>query len=100
MATIDTSNTFQAWILTDNETVQGCILTTLNTQVIQNQIAAYAQERLNLELDMTNPQRFVQQEADLKGKISALRYLLDLSESAQKRIAAPEEETGPFNSNF
>ena len=100
MATIDINNSFQSWILTENETIQGCVLTTLNVQVIQNQIASYAQERLNLELDMTNPQRFVQQEADLKGKISALRYLLDLSESAQKRIAAPEIESGPFNSNF
>ena len=100
MATIDTNNSFQSWILTENETIQGCVLTNLNTQVIQNQIAAYAQERLNLELDMTNPQRFVQQEADLKGKISALRYLLDLSESAQKQIVAPEDNSGPFNSNF
>jgi len=100
MAVLDTNNSFQSWILTENETIQGCILTTLNTQVIQNQIASYAQERLNLELDMTNPQRFVQQEADLKGKISALRYLLDLSESAQKRIVEPENNSGPFNSNF
>lgn len=100
MATIDTSNTFQSWLLTDKETIQGCVLTSLNVQVIQNQIAGYAQERLNLELDMTNPHRFVQQEADLKGKISALRYLLDLSESAQKRIAEPENESGPFNANF
>lgn len=100
MATIDQSNSFQSWVLTDKETIQGCLLTTANVQVIQNQIAAYAQERLNLELDMTNPHRFVQQEADLKGKIAALRYLLDLSESATKQIAAPDNESGPFNGNF
>lgn len=100
MATLDQSNSFQSWVLTDKETIQGCLLTTANVQVIQNQIAGYAQERLNLELDMTNPHRFVQQEADLKGKIAALRYLLDLSESATKQVAAPEQNPGPFNSNF
>ena len=100
MATLDTSNTFQSWILTDKETIQGCLLTNANIQVIQNQIATYAQERLNLELDMSNPHRFIQQEADLKGKIAALRYLLDLSESASKQVVAPESESGPFNRNF
>ena len=100
MATIDQTNTFQSWILTDKETILGCLLTTANTQVIQNQIATYAQEKLNLELDMSNPHRFIQQEADLKGKIAALRYLLDLSESAQKRVVIPEQDSGPFNRNF
>ena len=100
MATLDTSNTFQSWILTDKETIQGCLLTNANIQVIQNQIATYAQERLNLELDMSNPHRFIQQEADLKGKIAALRYLLDLSESASKQVVAPESESGPFTRNF
>lgn len=100
MAHLNPESSFQSWILSENETLQGCVLTTLNAHVIQNQIASYAQERLNLELDMTNPTRFVQQEADLKGKIAALRYLLDLSESAQKQIAAPELSSGPFNSNF
>ena len=100
MATLDTSNTFQSWILTDKETIQGCLLTNANIQVIQNQIATYAQERLNLDLDMSNPHRFIQQEADLKGKIAALRYLLDLSESASKQVVAPESESGPFTRNF
>lgn len=100
MAHLNPESSFQSWILSEQETLQGCVLTTLNTHVIQNQIALYAQERLNLELDMTNPTRFVQQEADLKGKIAALRYLLDLSESAVKRIAAPDLSSGPFNTNF
>lgn len=100
MAHLNPESSFQSWVLSEQETLQGCVLTSLNTHVIQNQIALYAQERLNLELDMTNPTRFVQQEADLKGKIAALRYLLDLSESAVKQIATPELSSGPFNANF
>ena len=100
MAHLNPESTFQSWVLSDKETIQGCVLTTLNTHIIQNQIALYAQERLNLELDMTNPNRFIQQEADLKGKIAALRYLLDLSESAVKQVASPEQDSGPFNERF
>ena len=83
-------NTFSSWELTPEEELQGSTLTTLQKQVIQNQIALLAQEKNMLVYDPSNPFEFVQQEADLKGQISSLQYLFILSDDAVEQLNNPE----------
>ncbi len=72
MATLDPTNRFQSWILSPQEFLQGGMLTTLQKQVIQNQISQIANQKINLVFDPLNPQRFIQEEAGLSGQIAAL----------------------------
>lgn len=83
MAILSPNNSFQSWILTPEEFTQGSILTSLQKQCIQNQITQLAEEKLSLTFDPTNPQKFLQQEAELQGSIKSLKYLLTLSEQAE-----------------
>lgn len=79
-------NDFSSYNLTEEETAQGSILTITQKQVIQNDIAICAQEKINLEYDSLNPQLFMQQEAKLAGQLQALRYRLECSETAEEEI--------------
>lgn len=81
MAVLNTDSPFQSWILTEDEAIEGAILTITQKQCIQNQIATLAMERINLETDPAQPLKTLQQEAFLKGQITALTYLLTLSAS-------------------
>ena len=76
-------NNFSSYILTDEEQLEGQKLTITQTQVIQNLMSSYAEEKLHLTVDPNNTIVFIQQEADLKGKIEVLNYLLDLSDASK-----------------
>jgi hypothetical protein len=76
-------NEFSSYELTTEEMTQGSILTLTQKQVIQNDIAISAAEKLNLEYDPNNPNVFMQQEAKLAGQIQALKYRLDCSDAAE-----------------
>lgn len=73
-------SSFTRYNLTEGEYQQAVQLTTLQKQHLQNLLADVAEEKINLTFDPTNPLSFAQQEADLTGKISILRHILDLSE--------------------
>ena len=85
MARLNQDNPFQAWVLSDEEFSQGCILSSLQKQVIQNQIAQVATQKLNLAFDPGNVLQYTQEEAALKGQMQALEYLLTLSQQAEAR---------------
>ena len=76
-------NSFSSYDLTEEETLQGSILTLTQQQLIQNYRSVLAEEKLALEYDPANPQIFLQREAGLAGQLAALNYLLDMSESAR-----------------
>ncbi len=82
MATLDPNNPFQSFILTDKERLQGSLLNYLQIACIKNQIATLAMERINLSFAPENAMR----DAELKGHIGALQYLLTLHETAEKEI--------------
>lgn len=86
MATIDLT-TLTRFNLTEEERISGSILTIQQQQVIQNQIAQVAEERLALSFDPLNPVKFAQQDAELKGQIGALKYLLAVSDESVKEVA-------------
>lgn len=79
-------NDFSSYQLTDKEELEGSILTITQKQVIQNHLSAAASEKIGLEYDPENKDRFVQQEASLKGQIDAYRFILSSSESAEELL--------------
>jgi hypothetical protein len=86
MAQLNNDTPFTSWILTPQETLQGSILTITQKQCIQNQIAELATKRINLSFDPEHVLKFTQEEAELKGQILALQYLLILSASGEKEV--------------
>lgn len=80
------ANDFSSYELTDEEALQGSILTITQKEVMQNDIATYAQEKLNLEFDSNSQLLFAQQEAKLAGQMQALRYRLDCSDAAEEEL--------------
>ena len=70
----------------EEELLQAQVLLTNQRSWIQYNISLFAMERLALSYDPSNPSQFLQQEAELKGKISTLQYLLDCSDSAQESL--------------
>ena len=87
MATLSTTNQFQSWNLPPEEFLQGGLLTSLQKQVIQNQIASVATQKINLTFTPADPLSFAQDEAHLRGQIDALSYLLTLSEQAEFQLS-------------
>lgn len=80
-------NTFTTFELTPQEELQGSILTIGQKQVIHNKLADVANEKLALILDSNNLDRYIQQEASLKGQMDILQYLLDSSETMEEILA-------------
>lgn len=72
-------NRFTSYQLSPEEEAAGQMLNLMQEMVIQNEIAVYAERRLNLLFDPANPVEFAQQEAHSKGAIEVLQYLLDRS---------------------
>jgi hypothetical protein len=81
MKAINTS--FTKHELSEGEYNSSVILSAMQKIGIQNLIADTAEEKINLAFDPNNPTNFAQQEADLAGKLTILRYILDLSEAAE-----------------
>lgn len=75
-------NNFSSYNLTDDEVREGSIYTITQLELLQNDLAAAAEEKLVLEFDTTNPQTFIQQEAFKRGQIELLRYIIDRSLNA------------------
>ena len=75
-------NAFSTYHLDDGEQIEGQILTITQAHVIQNMLAASAQEKLALEYDSSEPLLYAQQEAYKRGQIELLQFILDASEAA------------------
>ena len=79
-------NDFTSYELTEKEEIDGSVLTTLQKQRIQNALSNAAMEKNSLSFDPTNPTRFAQQEASLKGQMDAYRFILDSSAIAEEAL--------------
>lgn len=84
---IPQTNLFTSYQLTQEEEIQGQSLNYLQIASIRNQIAALAEQKVALKYDPDKPLEFVQREAELQGSISALTYLVSLSDVANKHLA-------------
>lgn len=72
-------SSFTSYSLTASEQAAGQMLTEANVMHMQNLICSAAEEKLNLTFDPTNPNPFIQREAELTGQIGILRMLIELS---------------------
>lgn len=72
-------NMFTSWELSEEEEIQGSILTITQAQLIQNLLASIAAEKNSLLFNVNDPQSFIQQEASLRGQMDILQYILDRS---------------------
>lgn len=79
-------NEFSSYELTDEEAIQGAIFTITQKQVLQNQLAMLAGEKLALEFDVNKPNKFIQDDSFKKGQIDLIKYLLDCSIVAEEQL--------------
>ncbi len=80
-------NTFTSYNLTDEDELQGSIMTITQLQVLQNELSSLAEEKLALMFDPEHPMVFMQQEAHAKGKIEMVQFLIEKSESSAINLA-------------
>lgn len=85
-------NNFAAWRLSEEEEKEGCIFTITQTQVLQNELSIVADSLIALKYTPDEPLLFTQQEAELRGKLEFIQYLLDRSIALQQP-EDPEEES-------
>lgn len=86
-------NEFACYDLTEEEALQGSIFTLTQKQVIQNLLAKAAAEKIHLELDVDKPDKFIQQEASLKGQLDILNYILEASDASEEIVNNPQYDT-------
>jgi len=80
-------NDYSSYILTEDEEIQGTLLTIAQKQVIQNEISIIATKLLDMVLDPAEPQKFIQEQSYIKGQLDALRYRLTMSETVEQMLA-------------
>lgn len=85
MAIPSTQSSFLRYDLTSEELIAGTQFSSAHKLVIQNLIADAAEEKISLTFDATNPQAFIQREAELAGQIGILKYLLSLEEVSKQQ---------------
>lgn len=82
-------NNFAAWRLSEEEEQQGSIYTITQAQVLQNELSIVADSLIGLKFDPESPMIFTQREAELRGKLEFIQYLLDRSDALQQPAALP-----------
>ena len=75
-------NSFTSYYLTPQEQLQGSIFNTIQLQVLHNHLADYAEQKMALKYDPEHPLLFLQDEADLAGKIEIINYLIEASQAS------------------
>ncbi len=75
-------NQFSSYNLTEEETLQGSILTITQQQVMRNHMASIAAERLSHAYDPNDKLGSIQQEAENRAQIDLIMYFLDQSDAA------------------
>lgn len=84
------TNIFASFNLTEDERNAGSIFSSYQRLHLQNLLSEYAHEKVALKYDPTLPMQFVQQEAELQGKILLLRYILETSDSLSVQAVSPQ----------
>ena len=86
-----TIGTFTHWKLSDQELLQGGVLSYQQKQLLQNDLATTAEQILNLTYDPSKPLEFVQQDANFKGYMQAIRAILTRSDEAEAALRRIQE---------
>ena len=86
------NNSFSTYELTNQEELEGSILSITQKQVIQNQIAMFAERKIAIRYDPSDPVVFAQEEAECKGAIDALKWLVAISTTAEEAMTYDEQQ--------
>lgn len=78
------NNTFSSYTLSEDESRNSVMLTSLNIAAIQNLRCSIAEEKLRLPFTPNDVLSYTQQEAYLRGQLDILSHILDLNEDAQQ----------------
>lgn len=84
-------NNFAAWRLSEDEEKEGSIFTITQTQVLQNELSIVADSLIALQYTPSEPLAYAQQEAELRGKLGFIQYLLERSIALQQPVIPTEE---------
>jgi hypothetical protein len=84
-------NQFTTFKLSQEETLQGSVLNFNQKAVIQNQIADVCEQILGLSYNPSEPLKFVQQDAELKGQLAILRFILLRSEESENQLKSLQQ---------
>jgi hypothetical protein len=93
-------NMFTTYEMTDAEERSGFTLSTLTLQVLQNELALHAENKITLAFDPTNPLLFTQQEAYIRGKIDVLNWIISMSKQFTHEDNQVDNSTMITNNGF
>jgi hypothetical protein len=93
------TNDFTEYDLTDDEYAAGHLLTIAQKAVLQNRLATYAREKINIPFDPSKVLEYAQVEAELAGKLSLVRELLDACAEVEHQIAERARADAESSSN-
>lgn len=84
-------NEFTNYIFSDpNEEATSTVFSDLNYQHLRNQLAMIAQDKINLQYDPDDPNRFSMEHEYLRGSMNAIKYLLTLHEVGKTKLQSLE----------
>lgn len=75
-------NTFTLYSFTSEEEIIANTFSEIQLARLRNELALVAQEKVNLKYDPEHPMQFLQQEAELQGKMGVLNYLIQAHEAS------------------
>lgn len=79
-------NTFTKYEFTEQELHGASLLHEEQKRWYQTQLAILAEAHVALIPDPNNYASYIQQEAEIKGQMNALQYLLDCSDTAEQEV--------------
>lgn len=79
-------NSFSTFNLTERESLDACILNQLQKMWLQNLKADVAERLISLEFDTTNPLQRLAEDAELKGQLKILNYILITSAESEQQL--------------
>jgi translation initiation factor 2 beta subunit (eIF-2beta)/eIF-5 len=79
-------STFSRYQLSREEELNGQVLSFSQKQVLQNQLANIAEEKLALQYTPNSPLEFLQKEAELQGQLGLIQFLFETSSFAEETL--------------
>ena len=79
-------NAFKTYPLTEDDTLQGYVLSELQLAVLQNETAVVANQLISLTVDVQNVPKFIQEQAYLAGQLAIYQTLTSRSKEAYAEL--------------
>lgn len=77
MPQLQPNNPFASYVLSAEEQIQASTFNELQLCMLYNERFIAANAKLNMRFDPEHPQSFIQEEAELQGKLNMLNWLIE-----------------------